>query len=332
MAKRNNHTNINGLLKGLERVPFPTAVKPMLATLTDKPFNSREWIYEIKWDGYRTISHIKGSKISLASRNLLSFDKKFPAIQKALKAVKKDVVLDGEVVAVDENNNPSFQHLQNYTKTGIGTIVYYVFDLLWYKGYSTESLPVITRKEMLKELLPEIENVFYCEHIEEKGIELFKQAKSIGLEGIIAKHAESKYYEDSRSKSWLKIKTENAMEAVICGYTEPRGSRKYFGALILAVYNRGKLLYIGHTGTGFNYSNQKAVYDKMQKYVIKSSPFENPPKPNQPVTWLKPKLVCEVKFSHLTHDKIMRHPVFMRMRDDKKPEEVTLKQGAVKKA
>jgi bifunctional non-homologous end joining protein LigD len=308
---------------GLKKVPFPGNIKPMLATLTDKPFSSPEWIFEIKWDGYRVIAKRKGKTVSLTSRNLLSFDIKFAPIKKALSALEDDVVLDGEVVAVDENSKPSFQRLQNYAKTGEGNIVYYVFDVLWYKGYSTEELPVIERKELLKGLLPEMLNVYYCEHIVEDGINLFKQAKKLGLEGIIAKKADSKYYEDSRSKSWLKIKTVQAIEAIICGYTEPRGSRKYFGALILGVYEKKKLVYIGHTGTGFNYSNQKEVFNMLQKHVSPRSPFEESPKPNAPVTWLKPKLVCEIKYSEMTGDRILRHPVFMRMRDDKKPAQVT---------
>lgn len=323
--KLNNITFSNLSAGSVSKTPFPGEIKPMLATLTDKPFNSKEWIYEIKWDGYRVISKKKGSNVSLASRNLLSFDEKFHTIRKALKVFKGDMVLDGEVVAVDEENKPSFQKLQNYQRTGIGNIVYYIFDLLWYKGYNTESMPVIERKNLLKSIVPEAENIFYCDHIEENGIDLFKQAKLIGLEGIIAKRGASHYYENTRTKDWLKIKTVRAMEAVICGYTEPRGSRKYFGALILAVYDKRKLKYIGHTGTGFNYSNQKSVYSLMQKHVTAKPPFDDPPKPNSPVTWMKPKLVCEVKYSEVTEEGILRHPVFMRLRDDKKPEEVTFK-------
>jgi bifunctional non-homologous end joining protein LigD len=323
---------LNGIvLDNPDAAPFPGDVKPMMATLTDKPFDSKDWIFEIKWDGYRVISKIKGSSITLTSRNLTSFDDKFHSIKKALKVFKKDMVIDGEVVAVDEDNKPSFQKLQNYQKTGVGNIVYYVFDLLWYKGYNTESLPVIERKQLLQSIMPEGGNIFFCDHIEEKGIALFNEAKLAGLEGIIAKRSDSRYYENIRSKNWLKIKTVSAMEAVICGYTEPRGSRKYFGALILGVYDKGKLTYIGHTGTGFNDENQKTVFKMMQKYVTGKSPFEKPPKPNSPVTWMKPKMVCEVKFSHFTDEGIMRHPVFMRIRDDKKPEQVTLKsQSALK--
>lgn len=308
----------------LTKIPFPGDVKPMLAVLTDKPFNSKEWIFEIKWDGYRVISKKKRNKVTLSSRNLTSFDLLFPSIREALKKIDGDFVIDGEAVAIDEDDRPNFQQLQNYRKTGIGNIVYCVFDLLWLNGYSTEDLTVIKRKELLKELLPETENILYCGHVAESGVKLFKEARKLKLEGIIAKKSDSHYYEDTRSSNWLKIKTEETLDAVICGYTEPRGSRKFFGELILGVFNKDKLTYIGHTGTGFNRLNQRAVYNLMQKYAARSSPFTKPPKPNAPVTWLRPKLVCEVKFSHMTDDGILRHPVFMRIRDDKEAEDVTL--------
>ncbi len=313
------------------KAPFPGDVKPMLATLTDKPFNSSQWIFEIKWDGYRVIAKKRGKQISLTSRNLTSFDEKFYTIKKELGKIKNSCVLDGEVVAVDENNKPRFQLLQNYSKTGEGNIVFYIFDILWLDGYSLEEIPLIERKEILSDILPKMNNIFYCDHILEKGKELFREVKKSGLEGIIAKKSDSAYYENSRSQSWLKIKTIMAMEAVICGYTEPEGSRKYFGALILGVYNKGKLTYIGHTGTGFNSKNQEPVYSLLKKYVTNDSPFEKPPKPNAPVTWILPKLVCEVKFSHMTNDGVLRHPVFMRIRDDKKPAEITLSAQKKKK-
>lgn len=313
------------------KAAFPGDIKPMLATLTDKPFNSKEWLFEIKWDGYRVITKKKGKQITLTSRNLTSFDKKFYTIKKELGKIKNDCVLDGEVIAVDENNKPRFQLLQNYQKTGIGNIVYYIFDILWLDGYDLKELPLTERKEILQDIIPKMKNIYYCEHINEKGIELFDEAKKTGLEGIIAKKEDSEYYVNTRSQNWLKIKTIMAMEAVICGYTEPRGSRKFFGALLLGVYNNGRLIYIGHTGTGFNINNQKPVYTSLQKYIIHESPFETPPKPNAPVTWIKPQLVCEVKFSHMTSDGILRHPVFIRMRDDKKHYEVTLSSQKKKK-
>lgn len=316
-------------LNNLEMSPFPKTVNPMLATLTDKPFNSKDWIFEIKWDGYRVISKVKGRNITLTSRNQTSFDNKFPLIKNDLKAFKKNIVIDGEVVAIDKEGKPKFQLLQNYFKTGTGNIIYYIFDLLWYDGYNTKTLPVSERKDLLKSIIPETENIFYCSHIEENGIELFNKVKLNRLEGIIAKKCDSKYYENTRSKSWLKIKTVSSMEAIVCGYTEPRGSRKFFGALILGVYDKEKLTYIGHTGTGFNFSNQKSVYLLLQKYITNKSPFEKPHKPNAPVTWMKPKIVCEVKFSHLTDDGIMRHPVFMKIRKDKSPQEVTLKSQVI---
>lgn len=312
------------IINKLKKTPFPGDIKPMLATLTDKPFNSNAWIFEVKWDGYRVISKKYNNNVALSSRNLISFDKLFPTIKKNLASVKGNFVLDGEAVALDESNRPDFQLIQNYKRTGRGTIVYYVFDLLWLNGYNTETLPVIERKHLLKELLPDTENIFYSDHIVNNGIKLFKEVRKLKIEGIIAKKASSEYYENTRSHNWLKIKTEETLDAVICGYTEPRGSRKYFGALILGVYDNDKLIYIGHTGTGFNYTDQLTVFNLLKKYAVKKSHFEKSPKPNAPVTWLKPAVVCEVKYSQVTNEGVLRHPVFMRIRDDKKPEEVTL--------
>lgn len=315
----------------LLKVPFPGEIRPMLAVLSDKPFNSKEWIFEIKWDGYRVIAKKKNRTAALSSRSLNSFDRLFPEIKKALQMVKGDFVIDGEAAAMDDNGRSNFQQLQNHLKTGKGNIVYCVFDLLWLNGYSTEMMPVTERKELLRDLINGFDNIIYSEHIQNNGIKLFREAKKLRFEGIIAKKADSLYYENTRSNSWLKIKTENTIDAVICGYTEPRGSRKYFGALLLGVYINNMLIYIGHTGTGFNGSNQKPLFALMQKYISAISPFEIVPKPNAPVTWLKPALVCEVKFSHMTNDGILRHPVFLRMRDYKAAEEVTLSSQKKKK-
>ena len=308
----------------LQKIALPGDIKPMLATSTDKPFNSKDWIFEVKWDGYRVISKKYKNNVTLTSRNLKSFDKLFPQIKKYLGSIKGNFVIDGEAVVLDESYKPDFQKIQNYKKTGNGIIVYYVFDLLWLNGYNTESLPVTDRKQLLKELLTETENIFFSDHIVNYGIKLFNEVKKIKGEGIIAKKADSLYFENTRSQNWLKIKTEETLDAVICGYTEPRGSRKFFGALILGVYYKDRLLYIGHTGTGFNNNNQLNIFNLLKRNVIKISPFETPPKPNAPVTWLKPVLVCEVKYSQITNDGILRHPVFLRIRDDKNAEEVSL--------
>lgn len=306
----------------MKTFPYSYNLKPMLATLTDKAFNGKDWVFEIKFDGYRVISKIYDQEVELVSRNYLSFDELFPQIKKELKKIKHNVVLDGEAVILDEEGVSNFQLIQNYKRTREGNIVYYIFDILWYGDEKIEDYPLLERKKLLKKILPKSKLIQYSEHFEEQGKKIFAEAKKQGLEGIIAKKADSKYYENSRTKEWLKIKTELRQEAIICGYTEPRNSRKHFGALLLGVYEKGMLKYIGHTGTGFDEEGLKGVYKKLQKYVRETSPFEKKPLPNNPVTWVEPVFVCEIKFSNWTGDSVMRHPVFMGLREDKSAKEV----------
>lgn len=294
----------------------------MLATLHDKAFDNKDWLFEVKWDGYRIITLKNKDSAELVTRNQQNYSSKYPSIQKALLKIKHSAVIDGEVVALNSNGISDFQMLQNYQKTGKANLAYYVFDLLWLEGHNLRNLPLTKRKEILKDIIPETGQIKFSEQIFEKGNELFKAAQKAGLEGIMAKLSESKYYEGIRTKHWLKIKTELRQEAIICGYTAPQGSRKYFGALLLGVYGNGKLIYIGHTGTGFNEISLKQIWDKMKKNVSQNCPFEKIPKSNKPVTWLKPKMICEVKFSNWTSDNLMRHPVFEGLRDDKNAEEI----------
>jgi len=293
----------------------------MLAKLHDKVFDNKDWIFEIKWDGYRAVAEINKKGNRLYSRNGLSFENKYPQIYDALKVIKKDVVLDGEIVAFDEKGMPSFQLLQQYGETKV-PLTYYVFDCLYLDGKSLEDRPLLERKEILKELLPESDLIKYCDHVAGKGIAFFDAAKKQKLEGIIAKRADSYYYEGVRTNDWLKIKNVYTEEAIIAGYTEPRGGRKYFGALVLAQYNKGKLEYIGHTGTGFDDVTLKEVYNKLLLIETDKSPFEQKIKVNSQVHWVKPELVCNLKYSEITSDGSRRHPVFMGLRIDKKAKEV----------
>jgi len=294
----------------------------MLAKLSKEAFNNKDWIFEIKWDGYRAIADLSNDVPLFYSRNGISFLSKFEKIALEFEKQKHHMILDGEVVAYDEQGKPDFQFLQQIGDNPDAALVYHVFDLLWLNGHSTEELPLIQRKELLKEALTETDRIKYCDHIPEKGIEFFTQMRKMQLEGMIAKRAESPYIENHRTNDWLKIKFSNTEEVIICGFTEPRGSRKSFGALILGKYLNGKLIYCGHTGTGFNNVSLKDLYQKLQKLVVKASPFETIPKTNMPVTWTKPELICEIKYSEITRDGIFRHPVFIGIREDKDLKEI----------
>ncbi|WP_262149338.1 DNA ligase D [Chryseobacterium foetidum] len=298
-------------------------IKPMLAKSSDDAFDDEDWIFEIKWDGYRAVADLSKKQPLFYSRNGISFISKFNSITEDFSQQKHHMILDGEIIAYDENGKPSFQLLQQIGDNPDLALTYQVFDLLWLNGHSTEELPLIQRKELLKDALIETNLIKFCDHVPEKGIEFFNQMKKMELEGMIAKRADSVYTENSRSTDWLKIKFTNTEEAIICGFTEPKGSRQGFGALILGKYINGKLIYSGHTGTGFNNELLKSLYARLKKLVVKTSPFDTIPKTNMPVTWTKPELVCEIKFSEITKDGMFRHPVFVALREDKEAKEIS---------
>jgi bifunctional non-homologous end joining protein LigD len=313
-------------LKDAPVKPMPHGIKPMLATLVKEPFDHPEWLFEVKWDGYRAIAEIQDGKVSLYSRNQISLNKKFSPITDSLPKFKFQAVLDGEIVVVDDQGHPDFQRLQNYQKSGRGHLIYYVFDLLFLGGHDLTNLPLLRRKELLKKILPSTQHLKFSEHVWEEGVLFFKAVKEKGLEGIIAKHSQSSYKMGRRSRQWLKIKTQLVQEGVIAGFTEPRGGRKYLGSLVLGVFAGDDLVYIGHSGGGFRAENLQKLYEKLQPLVRPDCPFKIEPPADSPVTWVKPEMVCEVTFTGWTEDGIMRQPVFSRLREDKAAREVQREQ------
>jgi len=300
----------------------------MLATLVEAPFDDPDWIFETKWDGYRALAYVdEKDNVTLYSRNENIFNANFPPIVQELTHLGAQAILDGEIVILDPHGKSNFQWMQNYQKTHEGALFYYVFDLLFLNGTDLRDLPLLERKEKLRTLLESasLPHIRYSEHIEAKGKAVFKKAEQFHLEGIIAKNGQSTYV-STRSKNWLKIKTHVRQEAVIGGFTTPRGSRDKFGALLLGVYNDKKeLQYIGHVGTGFKVQILKDTYAKMKPLIQKESPFSKKIKTNMPATWIKPELVCEVSFSEWTDENMMRHSTFEGLRIDKKVKEVKMK-------
>lgn len=295
---------------------------PMLAQIGDKPFDDRGWLFEVKWDGYRAVAEVSKNEVRLYSRNGLSFVDLYAPVARELTKIKDDVMLDGEIVVLDDHNKPSFQKLQHYDENRARPLVYYVFDCLRYKNKDLTGLPLEERKQILEKLLPKSNIIRYSDHVEDDGITFFHKVSEMGLEGMIAKKKNSTYVEGKRSSDWLKIKNQNTQEAVIAGFTAPRNSRNYFGALILGLYEKGRLKYIGHTGTGFTEKVLKEVYNILKPLVRKSSPFQERVPVNSPVTWVEPRKVCQVRFTEITDDGILRHPVFMGLRIDKAAKEV----------
>jgi len=309
-------------LQGAVKSPFPGDIRPMLATLVDGPFDREGWAFEVKWDGYRSIAAIQDGKVRLLSRNGKTQNAQFPTVAAALSGFPVNAVFDGEIVAVDVRGRPDFQALQNASRSGAGRIIYYVFDVLHAAGYDLRALPLKRRRATLAKLLPVSGTVRLSDAIETTGKAFFRAAETNGLEGIIAKDLSSPYRPGLRTRDWLKIKTQSRQEAIICGFTRPRASRRYFGALILGAFRDGELVYIGHVGAGFTESALKDISGKLSPLVTNRCPFPREPRTNMPVTWVAPRLVCEVKFREWTSEGLMRHPVFLGLRKDKSAREV----------
>ncbi|TDO83082.1 bifunctional non-homologous end joining protein LigD [Flavobacterium chryseum] len=301
-------------------------VKPMLATLVEKPFDDPEWVFENKYDGYRSLAVLNSDEVHLFSRNEISFDKNFEPIQQELKKINHQAILDGEIVVENAVGEANFQLLQNYLKTGKGILKYYVFDILNLDGFSTTNLPLLERKELLKILLEkyELPNVFYSEHTAANGVKRLELAAKNKTEGIIAKKASSTYLIGKRTNDWLKIKIQKQEEAVIIGITKPKNSRNYFGAILLGQYYGKGLKFIGKCGTGFTEDTLKELYTKFEPNFINESPVAEKVPLRDTIQWIKPKFVAQIKFTEWTDDLRLRHPVFLGLRVDKKASEVFL--------
>ena len=322
-----------------KRTRFPSKISPMLATMVDKPFDKEGWQYEIKWDGYRALAFCHKDKVALKSRNDKSFNAKFYTVYKAVQQWNINAVVDGEVVVLDEDGKSNFGALQNWRSEADGEIYFYVFDLLWMNGRDLMQIPLSERRNILKHIIPENNIIRLSENFEVSGIKFFETAKKMGLEGIMAKKSDSVYSAGNRSKEWLKIKASKRQEMVIGGYTKNDDSSKSFSSLLLGVFEKGKLIYTGKVGTGFNDKQQIEMLKQFKPHITKSAPFTELPdinkpsrfRPNPPhatAIWMKPEMVCEVSFTEMTTDGIMRHPSFEAMRIDKKAKEV-IKEKAI---
>jgi bifunctional non-homologous end joining protein LigD len=300
----------------------------------DESFDDPEWLYEVKWDGYRTIAIIQKGNIQLFSRNNKSFTEKYYPIADELKAWGSDAVIDGEIMVINENGLSDFSVLQNWRSEADGELVMYVFDILWYNGKNLMGLPFVNRLDILREAFPTgRDRIRLSQVYPEHGKDFFEAAEKLGLEGIIAKKADSIYTPDLRSRYWLKIKAQKRQEVLIGGYTLNEGTGKLFSSLLLGVYENGKLRFVGKVGTGFTDKLQKELMKLFKPLIIESSPFQSEPDVNQPsrfrpnppvakATWLRPEIICEVSYTEQTKDGVFRHPSFKGLRTDKKAGEV----------
>jgi bifunctional non-homologous end joining protein LigD len=317
---------------------MPQAITPMLASVCDQPFDDPHWLFEIKWDGYRAVAFLEDGDVRLVSRNHNDLTAKFSELGGLATPVKaKNAILDGEIVVLDDEGRPSFSlmqqrtgfrsHGRQSTPRGDLPILYYVFDVIYLEGYDLRQVRLEERKRVLREVVSDSDILRYSDHFAGNGKALFNVAKEKGLEGIIAKKANSSY-EERRSRDWQKIKITQTIDCVIGGYTDPEGARQYFGSLMLGLYNQKRqLVHVGNAGTGFNYALLKEISQALKNLESTGNPFTGPTEPKK-AHWVKPVRVAEVKFTEWTHETNggglkLRAPVFMSLREDKDPKDCT---------
>lgn len=309
-------------LKDASHASIPDKLKPMLATKIQQPFDDPDWLFEIKWDGYRSIAYVNNGNVQLRSRNNLLFNNNYKIVVEELYKWGLNIVVDGEIVVLNEEGKASFDALQTYGHTKDVPLVYYIFDLLWLDGLDLTQLPLYRRKEILKRLAPESGVIKFSDSIDQYGVDFFKVVESNDIEGIVAKKKDSTYEPGERTKNWLKITTEIREDFVIGGWTESDSGRS-FKSLIFGYYDDEGLKYDGHSGGGYKSSDMKELIEKLQELETKKKPFVNDVDSDTKVHWVKPKLVAEFKYASRTESGKIRKPaIFLGLRPDKEPKEV----------
>lgn len=341
------HKEIDRELKklSLPLSKIPLEVVPMLSTAVNKPFDSKDWVFEIKWDGVRCILFFERHKprplLELQARSGKSITHRYPEIADAIKSgvtikSNKSAILDGEIVVLNNKFHPDFQSHQKRMNIDSGSEInlmsreipatYYVFDILYADGRNLQKLEFLQRRKILSMVLQPNDRIKISEYFEEKGIALYDKVKGLGLEGIMAKRKKSIYFQGTRSADWLKIKNVQTQDCVVIGFTSGEGNRgNYFGSLLLAALDgTGNLKFVGHCGSGFSFEQLRFIYDKIKSLQINNCPIGYVPYTNRKPIWIKPDLVAEIKHAGFTSEKIMRAPIFLRFREDKKPRECTI--------
>jgi bifunctional non-homologous end joining protein LigD len=314
-------------VEGARKSAAPTRLEPMLATLGERAFSDPSWLFEIKWDGVRALAWIDGDALTLRSRNNVDITQRYPELASLVETLAaRQAIVDGEIVALDERGHSDFGLLQERMHVRAPSealvaktpAVFYAFDLLYCDGYDLREAPLLQRKQLLQRLLHGSARIRYADHQLEHGKELYALAKESGLEGIVAKRADSRYVSD-RSMNWLKLKVTQTLDAVVGGWTAARTPAIPLGSLLLGLYEGKKLRFIGHVGSGFDAKKHEELTSRLKDLAVAACPFGLVPEANEKPSWVSPELVARVKFSGWTQDHALRHPVFIALREDARP-------------
>ncbi len=291
-------------------------LSPMLAGARKEIFNDPDWIYELKWDGYRVLAHVSKQGIFLQSRNGIDLNAKFRRLAEELEQLENETILDGEVVVLNEKGVSVFGELQNYPDSK-GSLRFYVFDMLFLNGHNMLHLPLRDRKSLIPQVVENLYITKYCDHIEAMGTAFYDKAVESGMEGVMAKHKDSDYSPGARTEKWLKIKSVNDIDALICGYTDSVNGGAAFGSLILGVEKNGMLIYVGNCGSGFTEAYRQELLSLFEPYRTDKNPFKKKLalKDRRP-NWMNPVLVAVVKYSERTKNGLLRNPVFKGLKDE----------------
>ncbi|MBV9169435.1 MAG: DNA ligase D [Chloroflexi bacterium] len=323
---------------GARAAAMPKQVSPMVPSLSERPFSHPNWLFELKLDGYRVIASVSEGEVRLASRRGLDCSSEYPWLVEALRQQPyREVMFDGEIVALDENGRPSFQHLQNRGGEPKPVLLFYAFDLLYRDGFDLRGVALDERRALLVSSLIPTARIRIVDAFPADGEAVYEAVRAQGMEGIVAKRRDSRYETGRRSDSWLKIKATESDEFVVGGYTAGSGSRaSTFGSLVVGYYAEGddRLTYIGHAGSGFDDRTLQSVFERLQALKTDTSPFRGevptigrwtrPGKAEGPITWVRPELIAQVKYTERTQDGVLRAPVFLGLRDDKTAADVTV--------
>lgn len=325
-----------GGLEGAREATMPTSLEPMLATLITRPFSDPDWLFELKWDGMRALAFVRDGALELRSRRARIITSQFPELEVLpVKLSAKQAVVDGEIVVLDAEGRPDFGLMQqrmnvarpSRSQIAEAPVIYYLFDVLYCDGFDLRNVPLTERKRFLKRILIAEDPVRYSDHVVGQGEDLYRLTKERQIEGVVGKRSRSRYTA-GRSAEWVKLKSTCEVDAVVGGFTAPRGDRGRFGALLVGLYDGPNLRFVGGCGSGFNEKSQEQVWAQLEKLVTPESPFSEKPQTREKSTWVKPLLVARVKFTEWTRDKHLRAPVFLGLRTDVDPRECVMPETA----